>query len=158
VTLPPNSAWRSWARQTGESEDCLVLNVWTPGLRDGRKRPVMVWFHGGGYSASSGSASVYDGVRLCQKGDVVLVTLNHRLNAFGYLYLADLGGEKFADSGNVGQLDLALALKWVRDNIQEFGGDPGKVMIFGESGGGGKVSTTMAMPGGERVVSSSRHP
>ena len=124
VPPPPTPEWRSWMVQTGESEDCLVLNVWTPALRDGRKRPVMVWFHGGGYSVFNGSASVYDGVRLCKKGDVVLVTLNHRLNAFGYLYLGELGGATFADSGNVGQLDLVLALEWVRDNIQEFGGDP----------------------------------
>jgi len=146
VSAPSSPAWRSWDRQTGESEDCLVLNVWTPALRDGRRRPVMVWFHGGGFTSGSGSDTVYDGARLCQRGDVVLVTLNHRLNAFGYLYLAELGGEKFSDSGNVGQLDLVLALKWVRDNITEFGGDPNNVMIFGESGGGGKVSVTLAMP------------
>ncbi len=146
VPPPPTPEWRSWLIPTGESEDCLVLNVWTPALRDGRKRPVMVWFHGGGYSVFSGSAAVYDGVRLCKKGDVVLVTLNHRLNAFGYLYLAELGGAKFADSGNAGQLDLVLALEWVRENIKEFGGDPSNVMIFGESGGGGKVSATLAMP------------
>jgi para-nitrobenzyl esterase len=146
VPPPPTAAWASWARQTGESEDCLVLNVWTPGLRDGRKRPVLVWFHGGGYSVFNGSAPVYDGERMCRKGDVVLVTLNHRLNAFGYLYLSELGGEKFADSGNAGQLDLVLALQWVRDNIREFGGDPNNVTIFGESGGGGKVSATLAMP------------
>ena len=146
VSAPSSPAWRSWDRQTGESEDCLVLNVWTPALRDGRRRPVMVWFHGGGFTSGSGSDTVYDGARLCQRGDVVLVTLNHRLNAFGYLYLAELGGEKFADSGNVGQLDLVLALKWVHDNITEFGGDPNNVMIFGESGGGGKVSVTLAMP------------
>lgn len=146
VAPPPTLEWRSWMIKTGESEDCLVLNVWTPGLRDGRKRPVMVWFHGGGYSVFSGSAAVYDGVRLCKKGDVVLVALNHRLNAFGYLYLGELGGEKFADSGNAGQLDLVLALEWVRDNIKEFGGDPSNVMIFGESGGGGKVSAMLAMP------------
>jgi para-nitrobenzyl esterase len=146
VSAPSSPAWRSWDRQTGESEDCLVLNVWTPALRDGRRRPVMVWFHGGGFTSGSGSDTVYDGARLCQRGDVVLVTLNHRLNAFGYLYLAELGGETFADSGNVGQLDLVLALKWVRDNITQFGGDPNNVMIFGESGGGGKVSVTLAMP------------
>ncbi len=146
VSAPSSPAWRSWDRQTGESEDCLVLNVWTPALRDGRQRPVMVWFHGGAFTSGSGSDTVYDGARLCQRGDVVLVTLNHRLNAFGYLYLAELGGEKFADSGNVGQLDLVLALAWVRDNITEFGGDPNNVMIFGESGGGGKVSVTLAMP------------
>jgi para-nitrobenzyl esterase len=146
VSAPSSPAWRSWDRQTGESEDCLVLNVWTPALRDGRRRPVMVWFHGGAFTSGSGSDTVYDGARLCQRGDVVLVTLNHRLNAFGYLYLAELGGETFADSGNVGQLDLVLALKWVRDNITEFGGDPNNVMIFGESGGGGKVAVTLAMP------------
>jgi para-nitrobenzyl esterase len=143
---PPTPAWASWARSTGESENCLGLNVWTPAVGDGRKRPVMVWFHGGGYSVFNGSAPVYDGARLCNRGDVVLVTLNHRLNAFGYLYLAELGGAKFADSGNVGQLDLIAALEWVRENVEAFGGDPGNVTIFGESGGGGKVSTTLAMP------------
>jgi para-nitrobenzyl esterase len=152
VPPPPIPAWRSWARGTGESEDCLVLNVWTPALRDGRKRPVMVWFHGGGFSVLSGSATVYDGARLSKKGDVVLATLNHRLNAFGYLYLAELGGEKFADSGNVGQLDLVLALEWVRDNIEEFGGDPSNVTIFGESGGGAKVSATLAMPAAHGLI------
>jgi para-nitrobenzyl esterase len=146
VPPPPVAVWRSWARKTGESEDCLVLNVWTPGLGSRLKRPVLVWFHGGGYSVFSGSAQAYDGERFCRKGDVVLVTLNHRLNAFGYLYLGELGGEKFADSGNAGQLDLVLALKWVRDNIEEFGGDPNNVMIFGESGGGGKVSAILATP------------
>jgi para-nitrobenzyl esterase len=128
------------------SEDCLFLNVWTPGLRDGRKRPVMFYIHGGAYSNGSGSSPLYDGVRLCRRGDVVVVTVNHRLNAFGYLYLARLGGEEFADSGNAGQLDLVLALKWVRDNIAEFGGDPGKVMVFGQSGGGAKIATLMATP------------
>jgi para-nitrobenzyl esterase len=130
----------------GASEDCLVLNVWTPALRDNVRRPVMVWMHGGGFTLLSGSSPVYDGTRLAQKGDVVVVTLNHRLNVFGYLYLAGLGGGKFADSGNVGQLDLIAALRWVRDNIASFGGDPASVMIFGESGGGGKVSTLLAMP------------
>lgn len=129
------------------SEDCLYLNVWTPGLRDSAKRPVMVYIHGGGYSALSANSNVYDGVRLCRRGDVVVVTLNHRLNAFGYLYLAELGGPEFADSGNVGQLDLILALQWVRDNIEEFGGDPKRVLIFGESGGGAKNACLMAMPG-----------
>lgn len=146
VAAPPTPVWSSWAVATGESEDCLALNVWTPGVGDGKKRPVMVWMHGGGYSVFNGSAAVYDGVRLCQRGDVVLVTLNHRLNLFGYLYLAELGGPRFTDSGNIGQLDLIAALQWVRDNIEAFGGDPGRVMIFGESGGGGKVSTLMAMP------------
>jgi para-nitrobenzyl esterase len=146
--LPPRApaAWASWATNTGEGEDCLGLNVWTPGPGDNTKRPVMVWLHGGGYSQYSGSVPVFDGARLCRRGDVVVVTLNHRLNLFGYLYLAQIGGDKFADSGNVGQLDLIFALQWVRDNIAAFGGDPQRVMIFGESGGGGKVSTLMAMP------------
>jgi para-nitrobenzyl esterase len=128
------------------SENCLYLNVWTPALRDGKKRPVLVYIHGGGYVAHAANFDIYDGVNLCRRGDVVVVTLNHRLNVFGYLYLADLGGPEFADSGNVGQLDLILALRWVRDNIEEFGGDPQCVLIFGESGGGGKVATLMAMP------------
>ncbi|MFI4933222.1 MAG: carboxylesterase/lipase family protein [Caulobacterales bacterium] len=149
IAPPPTSAWASWAVKTGESEDCLALNVWTPGIADGKKRPVMVWFHGGGYSVFNGSAAVFDGVRLCQRGDVVLVTLNHRLNLFGYLYLAQIGGAKYADSGNIGQLDLVAALEWVQGNIAAFGGDPGRVTIFGESGGGGKVSTMLAMPAGK---------
>jgi len=128
------------------SEDCLYLNVWTPALRDGGKRPVMVYLHGGGYVAHSANFDMYDGVNLCRRGNVVVVTLNHRLNVFGYLYLAEIGGPEFADSGNLGQLDLILALQWVRDNIAEFGGDPNRVLIFGESGGGGKVATLMAMP------------
>jgi para-nitrobenzyl esterase len=127
-------------------EDCLSLNVWTAGLRDGRKRPVMVWFHGGGFSGGSGGDVRYDGTRLADRHGVVLVTVNERLNAFGFLYLAELGGEKYADSGNVGILDLVAALRWVRDNIGEFGGDPDNVTIFGQSGGGGKVSTLMAVP------------
>ncbi len=128
------------------SEDCLHLNVWTPGLRDGGKRPVMFYIHGGAFSNGSANSDLYDGVRLCHRGDVVVVTLNHRLNLFGYLYLAELGGPEFADSGNVGQLDLILALQWVRDNIAEFGGDPDCVLIFGQSGGGAKCATLMAMP------------
>jgi para-nitrobenzyl esterase len=128
------------------NEDCLFLNVWTPGLRDGRKRPVMFYIHGGAYNNGSGSSPLYDGVRLCRRGDVVVVGVNHRLNAFGYLYLAPFGKPEFADSGNVGQFDLVLALQWVRDNIVEFGGDPNRVMVFGQSGGGAKIATLMAMP------------
>jgi para-nitrobenzyl esterase len=142
---PNVPAFASWATNTGESEDCLVLNVWTPAVGDGKKRPVMVWLHGGGYDQYSGSTPAFDGTRLCQRGDVVVVTLNHRLNLFGYLYLADLDNH-FPDSGNVGQLDIVAALQWVQANIAAFGGDPGRVMIFGESGGGGKVSTLLAMP------------
>jgi para-nitrobenzyl esterase len=145
---PPGaySVYRSWARTSQSSEDCLVLNVWTPALRDGGRRPVMVWFHGGGFSVFNGSSPAYDGVRLVNRGDVVLVTLNHRLNAFGYLYLGDLAGPDFATSGNSGQLDLVAALRWVRANIAEFGGDPDNVTIFGESGGGAKTCAIMAMP------------
>ncbi|MEW5683819.1 MAG: carboxylesterase/lipase family protein [Pseudomonadota bacterium] len=127
------------------SEDCLFLNLWTPALRDGGKRPVMVYIHGGAYSNGSGSSPLYDGVRLCKRGNVVVVTVNHRLNAFGYAYLPRLL-PALADSGNVGQLDLILALKWVRENIAEFGGDPGNVMVFGQSGGGAKIATMMATP------------
>ncbi|MEO8682784.1 MAG: carboxylesterase family protein, partial [Vicinamibacterales bacterium] len=127
-------------------EDCLHLNVWTPGLRDGAKRAVMVWFHGGAYSSGTSNEIETDGARLSRRGDVVVVTVNHRLNAFGYLYLAEYGGAELADSGNAGMLDLVLALQWVRDNITEFGGDPGNVTIFGHSGGGAKSAVLMAMP------------
>jgi para-nitrobenzyl esterase len=126
------------------SEDCLFLNVWTPALRDDGKRPVMVWLHGGGFVTGSGSSYAYDGGRLARRGDAVVVSVNHRLNSFGHLYLGEFG-ERYADSGNAGILDLVQALEWVRDNIAEFGGDPGNVMIFGESGGGCKVSLLMAM-------------
>lgn len=128
------------------SEDCLFLNVWTPALRDGRKRPVLVYIHGGGYSTGSGSDPLYDGTRLCRRGDVVVITVNHRLNAFGYLHLADIAGPAYATSGNVGQLDLVQALHWVREHAAEFGGDAGNVTVFGQSGGGAKIATLMAMP------------
>ncbi|HYC02163.1 MAG TPA: carboxylesterase/lipase family protein [Azospirillaceae bacterium] len=131
-------------REAVQSEDCLFLNVWTPALTG--KRPVMVYFHGGAYNNGSGSSPLYDGTRLARRQDVVVVTVNHRLNAFGYLYLARHGGEAFADSGNAGQLDLVLSLRWVRDNIERFGGDPDSVMVFGQSGGGAKIATLMAMP------------
>lgn len=139
------SLFASWTFDKEMSEACQVLNVWTPGLRDGRKRPVMVWLHGGGFASLSGSRNVFDGTRLCRKGDVVVVTLNHRLNSFGYLQLAQLD-PAFPDAGNVGMLDIVAALRWVRDNITEFGGDPGNVTIFGQSGGGAKVTNLMAMP------------
>ncbi|WP_161959879.1 carboxylesterase/lipase family protein [Xanthomonas arboricola] len=128
------------------SEDCLFLNVWTPGLRDGGKRPILFYIHGGGYTTGSGSDPLYDGVRLCKRGDVVVVTVNHRLNLFGYLSLAQLGDAGFADSGNAGQLDLIQALQWVRQHAGEFGGDAGNVTVFGQSGGGAKIATLMAMP------------
>ncbi len=127
-------------------EDCLFLNVWTPALRDGARRPILVYLHGGAFSTGSGSDPLYDGMRLCRRGDVVVVTLNHRLNAFGYLQLADIAGREFAQSGNVGQLDLVQALQWVREHAAEFGGDAGNVTLFGQSGGGAKIATLMAMP------------
>ena len=127
-------------------EDCLRVNVWTPGLAAGAKRPVMFWIHGGGYSAGSGQElKSYDGENLSRRGDVVVVSVNHRLNALGYLNLAEYG-EKWASSANVGMLDLVASLEWVRDNIANFGGDPASVTIFGQSGGGGKVGVLMAMP------------
>ncbi len=127
-------------------EDCLRVNVWTQGLNDGKKRPVMVWLHGGGYSAGSGQElPSYDGANLARKGDVVVVSLNHRLNVLGFLDLSAYG-EKYADSGNAGLLDLVAALEWVRNNIASFGGDASNVTIFGQSGGGGKVSTLLATP------------
>jgi para-nitrobenzyl esterase len=129
-----------------DREDCLVLDLYTPGVNDGRKRPVMVWLHGGGFARGSASTPVYRGTNLAKRGDVVVVGVNHRLNALGYTYLGDLGGPEFADSGNVGMLDIVQALQWVRDNIAQFGGDPNTVMIFGESGGGAKVSALLAMP------------
>jgi para-nitrobenzyl esterase len=129
-----------------ESEDCLNLNVYTPALRDKQKRPVMVWIHGGAYSNGTSNENLVDGVRLCKRGNVVVVGLNHRLNVFGYLYLAEIGGKEYSESGNAGMLDLVLALQWVRDNIAEFGGDPNNVTIFGQSGGGAKCATLSAMP------------
>ncbi|HUI76804.1 MAG TPA: carboxylesterase/lipase family protein [Bryobacteraceae bacterium] len=129
-----------------ESEDCLVLNVWTPALNDGRKRPVMFWCHGGGFVTGSGSAPGYDGTNLCRRGDVVVVTINHRLNVLGFTYLGDAAGAEFEQSGDAGMLDIVHALAWVRDNIAQFGGDPNTVMVFGQSGGGRKVGTLLAMP------------
>jgi para-nitrobenzyl esterase len=129
-----------------QGEDCLRINVWTPAVNDNKKRPVMVWLHGGGFAAGSGQELLsYDGENLARRGDVVVVTLNHRLNVLGYLNLAKYA-DKYASSANVGMLDIVAALEWVRDNVSAFGGDPGVVTIFGQSGGGGKVSTLMGMP------------
>jgi len=142
-----NDEYIWWHDPEPASENCLVLNVWSPALGDRRASlPVMVWIHGGAYVDESGGVPAYDGYNLAKAGDVVVVSLNHRLNIFGYSYLAEHADERFKSSGNVGQLDLVAALEWVRDNIEHFGGDPGNVTIFGESGGGNKVSTLMAMP------------
>ncbi len=137
--------YRAYGQPAGE--DCLRVNVWTPEINGSTKRPVMVWMHGGGFHVGSGhDLASYDGEALCRRGDVVVVTLNHRLGVFGFLNLAELGGEQYAGSANVGMLDLTAALEWVRENIERFGGDPRNVMLFGQSGGGGKVSALMAMP------------
>lgn len=125
-------------------EDCLFLNVWTPGL-DMKKRPVMVWLHGGGFSSGSGGDAFSNGKNLSSKGDVVIVSVNHRLNVFGFLQLGEAWGADYASSGQTGMLDIVMSLKWVRDNIIIFGGDPDNVTIFGESGGGRKVAMLMAM-------------
>jgi para-nitrobenzyl esterase len=132
---------------TGMGEDVLTLNVWTPALKDGGKRAVLVSFHGGGFATGSGNGPQYDGTQLARLGDVVVVTVNHRLASFGFLHLADLGAPpEFASAGVVGMMDLVASLQWVHDNIEGFGGDPTKVMIFGQSGGGAKTSTMLAIP------------
>ena len=143
-TRPELANFSGATDNAAETEDCLTLNVWTPGPVG--KRPVMVWLHGGAFSYGSANSDRQQGSRLCNRGDVVVVTVNHRLNIFAHLHLADIWGPEYAHSGNAGVLDLVAALEWVRDNIAAFGGDPDNVTIFGESGGGGKVSTLMTMP------------
>ncbi|HMP62636.1 MAG TPA: carboxylesterase family protein, partial [Phenylobacterium sp.] len=125
------------------SEDCLRVNVWTPAADAGR-RPVMLWFHGGGFEAGSASQKVYDGTRLALRGDVVVVSINHRLNVYGHCFLGDRLGEAHKAAGNAGYLDLIAAMRWVQENIGAFGGDPGNVTLFGQSGGGRKVSLCYA--------------
>ncbi|SEG60409.1 para-nitrobenzyl esterase [Bryocella elongata] len=151
---PPPTGYHLPPDEGPQSEDCLHLNLWTPSLQypEGRAaprllRPVMFYIHGGAFANGTANAALYDGSRLAKRGDVVVVCVNHRLNAFGYMYLADaVPGQGFEDSGNAGQLDLILALQWVRENIAHFGGDPNRVMIFGQSGGGAKCATLMAQP------------
>lgn len=136
---PPNTP------MPASNEDCQFLNIWTPAL-DNKKRPVMFYSHGGGFLTGSGAGSSHDGTALAKSYDVVVVTHNHRLGLLGYLYLGDLLGDEYATSGLNGMLDIVAAMKWVRENIAEFGGDPANVMSWGESGGGAKVSTLLAMP------------
>src|SRR4029077_14245342 len=132
-----------------QGEDCLRLNIWTPGINDDQKRPVMVWLHGGGFvSGSSQELRAYDGERLSRRGDVVIVSLNHRLGPLGFLDLSPYG-ERYESSAHVGMLDIIVALEWVRDNIGNFGGNPANVTIFGQSGGRGQVGALMAMPAAE---------
>ena len=142
-------AWLFSWEDGNPGEDCLRVNVWTPGINDNKKRPVMVWLHGGGYAAGSGQElRSYDGENLARRGDTVVVSLNHRLNVFGHLDLSSYSNE-YEGSGNVGMSDIVLALEWVRDNIAMFGGDPGLVTVFGQSGGGGKICTLSTMPSAE---------
>jgi para-nitrobenzyl esterase len=136
----------------GMGEDCLHLNIWTPAAAGKDKRAVLFCIHGGGFAICSGNHPMYDGTRLAQWGDVVVVTVTHRLSSFGYLNLADLDPSgPWADASAAGMLDLVAALKWVRDNIEQFGGDPDRVTIFGQSGGGWKVSTLLAMPAAQNL-------
>jgi len=145
----PQGTGASAAGSPAQSEDCLVLNVFAPAssVSGGRNRPVMVWLHGGGFSTGSGSQPILDGTNLARTRDVVVVSINHRLNVLGATYLGEVAGPDFALSGGVGMLDIVAALQWVRDNIDRFGGDPNLVTIFGQSGGGRKVATLMSMPG-----------
>ena len=146
---PPGVLTISGENLPTEGEDCLVLNIWTPALNaagnSGRKRPVMFWCHGGGFATGSGSSPDNDGTNLARRGDVVVVTVNHRLNVLGFANLGEFSRD-FAASGDAGMLDIVQALKWVRANISQFGGDPGTVTILGQSGGGRKVETLLAMP------------
>jgi para-nitrobenzyl esterase len=140
----------AWSDNSTQSEDCLVLNIWAQ--RGAVKRPVMVWIHGGGYWWGSAGAPIYDGARFAEHESVVFVSLNHRLNAFGFLHLGDLSSE-FENAANIGLLDLVEALRWIKRNIEAFGGDPDNVTIFGESGGAMKVSALMAMPAAKGLFS-----
>ena len=138
----------SWYGQTEpQSENCCVLNVFTPGLEPNARRPVMFYIHGGGYITGGGGGAILEGTHLCKFGDVVVVTVNHRLSVFGYTNLSHLDADSFGDAANAGQLDLIAALTWVKKNISAFGGDPDNVTLFGQSGGGSKITVLMGMPG-----------
>ncbi len=132
--------------EPAQDEDCLVLNVWTGGVDQQRARAVLVWLHGGAFSTGSGSWPLYDGASLAARGDAVVVTINHRLGPLGFLRLGELAGDRYRDAGNAGILDIVLALRWVRDNIAGFGGDPNRVLLFGDSGGASKTSILLGMP------------
>lgn len=141
--------WNYW----DVSEDCLYLNVWTPAVSDGKKRPVLVWLHGGGFTNGSGiEQDGYHGENISREGDIVFCSVNHRLGPIGFSDLSAVGGEEYTDSGNVGMLDIIAALQWVHDNIANFGGDPGNVTVMGQSGGGSKVCTVAAMPAAQGLI------
>jgi para-nitrobenzyl esterase len=157
---PPSAFFR--LTEENMDEDCLKINIWTPAL-DGAKRPVMVWLHGGGFVGGTSASPMTEGFNLARKGDVVIVSLNHRLNVFGFLYLEPLFGPEYTNSGNIGMMDILLALQWVRDNIAFFGGDPHNVTVFGESGGGRKVNILLGMPAARglfhrAIIQSGAHP
>jgi para-nitrobenzyl esterase len=146
ATRPELENFSGPADGSPETEDCLTVNVWTPGCDAAAKRPVMVWLHGGAFAYGNANSPRTRGSRLAARNDVVVVTVNQRLNIFGHLDLSAVGGEAYRLSGNAGTLDMVAALEWVRENIAAFGGDPGNVTVFGESGGGAKVSTLLSMP------------
>lgn len=150
--MPPEMASVLSFSDLPMSEDCLVLNLWTPGPGDGAKRPVMVWLHGGGFFLGSGGDKYYEGSQLSRDEDIVVVTINHRLNGFGFLALGTEMGDEYASSGLVGMLDIVQALRWVNENIEQFGGDPDNVTIFGQSGGGSKTTVLTAMPAAEGLI------
>src|SRR5712692_10114291 len=143
VAMQSSAIEKLTGRRLSMSEDCLTLNIWSPGADD-QHRPVLVWLHGGGWLIGSGS--FHDGTSLATLGDVVVVTLNYRLGLFGFLHLAEVGGEAYAASGNCGILDQVAALQWVQDNIAAFGGDPHRVTVFGESAGAMSIGTLLALP------------
>lgn len=148
----PNASFADHWNYDDLSEDCLKLNLWTPAL-DSKKRPVLVWLHGGGFTNGNGiEQDGYHGENISKNGDIVFVSINHRLGPIGFTDLSGVGGSKYADSGNVSQLDIIASLEWVRDNVANFGGDPGNVTIMGQSGGGAKVCATMSMPASKGLV------
>lgn len=150
---PAPGPWKPSIEPDAQGEDCLRLNIWTPAVDRGASLPVMVWIHGGGFRIGSGSVNLTEGLNLAASRNVVMVTLNHRLGLFGYMMLDHLD-PSYADSGNVGMLDIVQALRWIQANIREFGGDPDRVTIFGESGGGAKVCALLAMPVAKGLFSS----
>ena len=146
--MQPPSMPAELLRRLSMSEDCLTLNIWSPGA-DSQRRPVLVWIHGGGWLIGSGR--LHDGTSLATLGDVVVVTLNYRLGPFGFLHLAELGGEEYTVSGNCGLLDQVAALRWVHDNIAAFGGDPHRITVFGESAGAMSIGTLLALPAAQNL-------
>jgi para-nitrobenzyl esterase len=147
---PLNDLIPDFGIKESQDEDCLYLNIWSPGLDDAR-RPVLFWIHGGAFNVGSGSQSPYDASKLAIKGDVIVITFNYRLGVFGFLRLKEITGGKIPSTGNEGLLDQIAALEWVRKNISAFGGDPDNVTVFGESAGGMSIECLLTMPQGRRL-------